>query len=59
LSCDRIFIDEKVKIIDPSAVGEDPMMISSNRLYSPEILIGEEDVDILKSDVYVLGLCIL
>lgn len=37
----------------------DPMMIAEGRLYSPEILHHENEIDILKSDVYVTGLIIL
>ena len=35
------------------------MLIRKDRLYSPEILLGYEGIDILKSDVYVFGLCLL
>ena len=58
LGCDKIFIDKKVKLLDPSAVGEDPLNLMSHRLYSPEV-ISQQSTDIIKSDVYVLGLCII
>jgi hypothetical protein len=60
LGCDKIFIDGgKIRLLDPSAIAEDPLAIAHHRLYSPEILNGHDEVDILKSDVYVFGLCIL
>lgn len=59
LDCDKIFLGEKVKLLDPSAIAEDPLNINGNRLYSPQILNYEENVDIIKSDVFVFGLCLL
>ena len=35
LDCDKIFLGEKVKLLDPSAIAEDPLNINVNRLYSP------------------------
>ena len=59
LHCGNIFIDEGIRLLDPSATAEDPLVLAPNRLYSPEILAQYEDVDILKSDVFVLGLCLI
>jgi len=46
-------------LLDPSAVAEDPHTLVPNRLYSPEVIYQQDPIDILKSDVYVLGLCII
>jgi hypothetical protein len=59
LGCDKIFIDKKIKLLDPSAVAEDPLTLGPHRLYSPEVINRREPIDILKSDVFVLGLCIV
>lgn len=59
LGCDKIFLGERVKLLDPSAIAEDPLQVTNNRLHSPEILLEYSDVDILKSDVFIFGLCIL
>jgi hypothetical protein len=48
-----------VKILDPSATASDPLLISEGRLYSPEILNDQENIDIFKSDVYIIGLIML
>ena len=55
----HVFIDEGVKLMDPSAIAEDPLSVTSGRLYSPEIVKGYEEIDILRSDVFVLGLCLI
>lgn len=59
LGCDKIFIDNKIKLIDPSAVAEDPLVLTPHRLYSPEVINHHSSINILKSDVFVLGLCLL
>lgn len=60
LGADKIFInDSLVKILDPSATATDPLLIAEGRLYSPEILKGEPDIDMFKSDIYVTGLILL
>ena len=59
LGCDKIFIDKKITLIDPSVIAEDPLTLAPHRLYSPEVIRGHSDIDIVKSDVYVLGLCLL
>ena len=38
LDCDKIFLGEKIKLLDPSAIAEDPLLVTDNRLYSPEVL---------------------
>jgi hypothetical protein len=45
--------------LDPSAVAEDPHTLVPHRLYSPEVIYQQDPIDIIKSDVYVLGLCII
>ena len=62
LNSDKIFInpaDHTVKLLDPSATATDPLMICEGRLYSPEILNDEEEIDMFKSDMFVAGLIIL
>lgn len=60
MGTDRIFINRSlVKIIDPSATATDPMLVVQGRLYSPEVLDGEDNIDMFKSDIYVTGLIML
>ena len=59
LGCDKIFLGERIKLLDPSAIAEDPLVITNNRLHSPEILLQNHDIDIIKSDVFIFGLCML
>jgi hypothetical protein len=59
LGCDKMFVDQQIKIIDPSATAMDPLMITEGRLYSPEIIAQEDEIDMFKSDVYVFALCIM
>jgi hypothetical protein len=59
LDCDKIFLGERIKLLDPSAIAEDPLLVTENRLYSPEVLMEQEGIDILKSDVFIFGLCLL
>ena len=50
---------DKIKLLDPSAIAEDPLVITNNRLHSPEILLQYTNIDIIKSDVFIFGLCML
>ena len=62
LNSDKIFInpaDHNVKLLDPSAAASDPRKITEGRLYSPEILNDEKEIDMFKSDMFVAGLIIL
>lgn len=59
LGCDKIFIDKRIKLLDPSAVAEDPLAVTPHKLYSPEVINQYSSINILKSDVFVLGLCLL
>jgi len=59
LGCDKIFLGEKIKLLDPSAIAEDHFIITDNRLYSPEVLEERDCIDILESDVFIFGLCLL
>lgn len=51
-----------IAILDPSSTGIDPYEITTSRIYSPELLKGEEcleEMDMFKSDVFALGLLML
>ena len=59
LGSDKVFIDGKIRLIDPSAIAQDPFSLTPHRLYSPEVIRQLPDIDILKSDVFALALLIL
>lgn len=59
--------DGTVKVVDPSIATSSPFNLLEGYYYSPEIMeffkqsepVATEDIDIFKSDVFSLGLCVL
>ena len=45
--------------MDPSATATNPLLITEKRLYPPEIINNWEEIDMFKSDIYVLGWLII
>lgn len=59
LSPNKIFVEDKIRVMDPTAFNINPLNISRLSLHSPEIRMNQADIDFYQSDVYLLGLCIL
>jgi hypothetical protein len=59
LSLNKIFIEDKIRVMDPTAFNINPLNISQLSLHSPEIRMNKTNIDFYQSDVYLLGLCIL
>lgn len=65
LSLEEVYLtaDGKTKVMDPS-VASNPLILTTDRYYSPEMLKlllqpTSHDINIFKSDVFVLALCII
>ena len=64
-----IFIasDGTIQVVDPSVATSSPFVLQEGYYYSPEIMeyfrspddVATEDLDIFKSDVFALGMCVL
>lgn len=64
-----IFIanDGTIRVVDPSIATSSPFVLQEGYYYSPEIMeyfrspeeVSTEDLDIFKSDVFSLGMCVL
>lgn len=59
LSPNKIFIEDKIRVMDPTAFNINPLNVSRISLHSPEIRMNQTDIDFYQSDVYLLALCIL
>lgn len=59
LSNSKIFVEDKIRLMDPTSFNINSMAISRLSLHSPEMSANEPEIDFSQSDVYLLALCII